>query len=63
MIAGCRQPRDKKKGYYPKVESLDEGWVVNEYLKGNYLKDYYIIQGERKKAWKVSTMRELRKKE
>ena len=48
-------------GYYPKKELLDEGWVVNEFLKGNYVVGHFTIQGERKKAWKVRTIRKLQR--
>ena len=61
-----RAPADltiKKDGYYPEKESLNEAWVVREYMKGNYMKGHFTIQGERKKAWKVSIIRRLEKKE
>ena len=61
-----RQPktlRIEKDGYYSEKESLNETWVVREYQKGNYMEGRFTIQGGRKKAWKVSTMRRLQKKE
>ncbi len=61
-----RQPaklKIEKDGYDTEKESLDEAWVVREYQKGNYMEGSFTIQGERKKAWKVSTKRRLHKKE
>lgn len=49
----------EKEGYYPERESLCEGWVIREYQKGNYMEGQFVIQGQSKKAWKVSTLRRL----
>ena len=53
----------EKDSYYLEKESLDARWVVREHYKGNYREGRYTIQGKRKKAWKVSIMRKLDKKE
>ncbi len=61
-----RQPtnlRIEKDGYRTESESLGKGWVIKEYHKGNYVEDHFTIQGKGKKAWKVSTVRRLKKKE
>ena len=49
----------EKEGFYPERESLGEGWVIREYQKGNYMKGRFVIQGQSKKAWRVSTLRRL----
>ena len=51
----------EKDGYHTDSESLGKGWIVREFQKGNYIEGSFTIQGERIKAWKVSTVRKLRK--
>jgi len=53
----------EKENYYPEQESLNERWVVDEFMKGNYSEGHFTIQGRSKKAWKVKIIRKLQKNE
>ena len=53
----------EKNDYYIERESLDRRWLVREHFFGNYKEGRYTIQGKTKKAWKVSILRNLYKKE
>lgn len=55
--------RIEKDGYYSEKELLDRRWLTRENWNGNLRGGHFTIRGKRKKAWKVTIIRNLYKKE